>query len=93
MKLRADLVTHLKGGTVMLVYTAAVVLAPQFIKYGLTILFASAAMGWGVEQYQKVRGEGTFAYDDMLASAAPGMLVGAVVAIYEWWSVIGRGFQ
>lgn len=81
MSLRPDLITHLKWGAPLAASQAAVAYVAVHAGIGWAIALGSIALGIGVELYQRARREGTPAWDDAAASAAPGVVLGLLIEI------------
>lgn len=70
--MRTDLRLHLIGGFGLLAWTGLVLLA--YLHFGTGPMFAAGSTlgAIGVEVYQKMRNEGTPAWEDAAMSAVPG---------------------
>lgn len=81
--LEPDKVMHLKLGLLWSVLALMMVLAGKYVGVGQAIIAGSVVNAWGVERYQAIRMEGTPCRMDMLASALPGILLGAAIAVFD----------
>lgn len=83
--MRADLRLHLIGGFGLVAWTAVVLLV--YMHFGTGPMFAAGSTlgAVGVEVYQKVRNDGTPAWDDAAMSAAPGFVA--------WLFCVGAGIK
>ena len=86
MKLREDLKLHLLGGAALAAFFLLLLLIPRWVGPGGTgasIMFASVAAGWAIEEYQRIRKEGVYDGLDWACTSAPGVLLGFAVGLWE----------
>lgn len=80
MPLPKDKIQHLTWGAGLALVVGCTALVTK-ASPALAIALASAALGVGVELYQKARNEGEPSWLDALATAAPGLLLAGIVAL------------
>ncbi|MFO1268540.1 MAG: hypothetical protein U1F25_13595 [Rubrivivax sp.] len=80
MPLPKDKIQHLTWGAGLALIVACTVLAAR-ASPALAIALASAALGVGVELYQRARNEGEPSWLDALATATPGLLLAGIVLL------------
>lgn len=71
MKLPEDIEKHLQGGTLAAGGLGVLLLISSAVHPALSIALAGPLLGWAVEQYQRVRGDGVPSVRDAMATAAP----------------------
>lgn len=76
--MRQDLKMHLAGGAIACAVFVALTLVAIRVHPALACAMCGPIFGWGVEQYQRVRKEGTPSKVDALATAAPFWLAAVV---------------
>lgn len=74
----ADKRAHMKYGAAVALCIVFVLMLAIHVSGPMALAAGSVGMGYGVEWYQKVRGEGTAEHADAWASALPGLLMAAV---------------
>ena len=80
--MRTDLKLHLAIGLGAALATVALLVLAQHRHPALSLGIAGPLLGLAIEQYQRVRNEGTPAWDDGIATAAP-----FVLAAILWYAV------
>lgn len=83
IRLASDEQMHLKLGALAALMLMLVAFVAAYVSPALAILIGGGALAWGVERYQAIRGEGTPSYRDMALSAAPSVLLAAVVFFFH----------
>ena len=86
MNIRPDLRLHLKYSPALALLVLGIALVALYFGPGFAVAAGSLAIGVGMEINQKLRGEGTPAWDDALASSAAGIVAGLA---YEAWIAFG----
>lgn len=72
-----DKLQHLSWGSGLALLLGGVLLAAKFLSPGVAIGLGQVALAFGVEWYQKRRGEGTPSLADAAFTATPGIGLGA----------------
>lgn len=84
--MRKDLQLHLVGGAAVALFLLLLVLLPRWVGpggYGIAVMAGSVVVGWALEEYQRIRNEGTWDLMDWLCTSAPGVVLGFAVGVWE----------
>ena len=80
MRIPADKRAHLLYGVGLAAVSAVVCAVARSHGVGYGVVVCSIVFGFGLEVYQRVRGEGTASLADGAASAAAGVVLGLCLA-------------